>query len=87
MLFLYFLAGLSAAPGWMFFWAALGFFFSSRPAISFVLPFLATLFCPPWVGVAIVAGTWISMALGVWPSSRTDATRRPVSTSPSAARA
>lgn len=58
MLFLYFLAGLFAASGWMVFWAILGIIFSKRPAYLFVLPLLAAVFDEPKLGVLIVMTTW-----------------------------
>ena len=63
MLFFYFLAGPSAAPGWMVFWAILGTVFSKRPAYLFVLPLLAAVFSEPKLGVLIVVTTW---AVLVW---------------------
>ena len=61
MLFFYFLAGLSAATGWMVFWAIMGMIFSDRPAYLFVLPLFAAAFGEPKLGVLIVLATWLML--------------------------
>jgi hypothetical protein len=63
MLFFYFLAGLSAATGWMVFWAILGMLLSDRPAYLFFLPLMAACFEHPKLGVAIVLLTWLMLAI------------------------
>ena len=62
MLFLYFLAGLSAASGWMVFWAIMGMLFSGRPAYLFAAPLVAAAFGEPKLGVLIVVATWAVLA-------------------------
>lgn len=61
MLFFAFLAGLAGSIGWLLFWLILGFFFSERSFIWFVLPLCAAMSDNVGMAVLSIVGAWFAL--------------------------
>lgn len=63
MLFFAFLAALAGSSGWLLFWSIMGFLFSSRSFVWFILPLIAAVLDNTSMGVASVLFAWFTLSV------------------------